>query len=290
MQNTSFSIIIPHKNLPHLLQRCIDSIPEREDLNIYIVDDNSSPDVVDFSAFPGSNRVRCKIILTKEDNGAGFARNVALNQICSDWVLFADCDDFFSEDLNTFLDIYKESEADVIYFLNDSIDAETSQPSSLDLKVEKLLPLCKKKGNYDPLRYLSHNPWCKMVRTSLLREHGIRFQEVIASNDVWFSTMVGHYAKKIEVSDLHVYVRTIRQGSLQYSLDKDILLSRIRVGYKVNAFLKSVGKIEYYNETWGYFCDLRKISWWLFLKTIPEYIFYTPWIALKKNVRDLVKR
>ena len=37
----SYSIIIPHKNTPSLLQRCLDSIPQRSDIEIIIVDDNS---------------------------------------------------------------------------------------------------------------------------------------------------------------------------------------------------------------------------------------------------------
>ena len=37
----NYSIIIPHKNIPDLLQRCLDSIPRREDVQI-IDDDNSN--------------------------------------------------------------------------------------------------------------------------------------------------------------------------------------------------------------------------------------------------------
>lgn len=286
MQPT-FSIIIPHKNIPSLLQRCIDSIPQRKDIKVYVVDDNSDVDKVDFAHFPGLNNSQFEVIFTKEGKGAGYARNVALEMVESEWVLFADCDDFFSNKLSEFLDAYKDSDADVIFYPNDTVDCDTLVPVKLDQKVQSLLPLCEQKGNYDPLRYLSHNPWCKMVKMSLIREHNIRFQEVKASNDVWYSTMVGHYAKKIDVSDMHVYVRTIRQGSLQYSLNRDSLLARIQVGYKTNAFLKSVGKIEYYNETWGYFCDLRKISVLLFLKTAPVYLLRTPWVALKKNLKYL---
>ena len=39
--NYNISIIIPHKNIPKLLERCLNSIPEREDIQIIIVDDNS---------------------------------------------------------------------------------------------------------------------------------------------------------------------------------------------------------------------------------------------------------
>ena len=108
----TFSIIIPHKNIPSLLQRCLDSIPMRDDLQIIIVDDNSDPKKVDFGNFPGLNDARCHVIFTKEGKGAGYARNIALNIAASKWVLFADADDFYSTDiLNEFLDKYKNSDS-----------------------------------------------------------------------------------------------------------------------------------------------------------------------------------
>ena len=33
----NYSFIIPHRNVPHLLQRCIDSIPKRDDIQIIIL-------------------------------------------------------------------------------------------------------------------------------------------------------------------------------------------------------------------------------------------------------------
>ena len=40
MNNTiNFSIIIPTKNIPDLLQRCLESIPQRSDIEIIVVDD-----------------------------------------------------------------------------------------------------------------------------------------------------------------------------------------------------------------------------------------------------------
>ena len=38
----NYSIIIPHYNIPDLLGRCIKSIPEREDVQVIVVDDNST--------------------------------------------------------------------------------------------------------------------------------------------------------------------------------------------------------------------------------------------------------
>ena len=47
----NFTIIIPHFNTPTLLLRLINSIPEHDDLELIIVDDNSDPTVVDFDNF-----------------------------------------------------------------------------------------------------------------------------------------------------------------------------------------------------------------------------------------------
>lgn len=70
MENDSFeklmySIIIPHKNIPHLLQRCLDSIPQRKDVQIIIIDDDSSPEIVDFVHFPGQNRTDVEVVLQR---------------------------------------------------------------------------------------------------------------------------------------------------------------------------------------------------------------------------------
>ena len=89
----NYSIIIPHKNIPDLLKRCLDSIPRRNDVQIIVVDDNSDPEKVDFSNFPGVGEKCVEVYFTKEGKGAGFARNVGLKYAIGKWVLFADADD-----------------------------------------------------------------------------------------------------------------------------------------------------------------------------------------------------
>lgn len=37
-----YSIIIPHYNIPHLLERCLWTIPKRSDTQIVVVDDKSN--------------------------------------------------------------------------------------------------------------------------------------------------------------------------------------------------------------------------------------------------------
>lgn len=93
--NILYSIIIPHYNVPELLQRCLNSIPNLPSFQIIIVDDCSDGKIVDFRCFPGMERENVKCIFLKEKHGAGFARNLGLRYACGKWVLFADADDFF---------------------------------------------------------------------------------------------------------------------------------------------------------------------------------------------------
>lgn len=123
----NYSIIIPHKNIPNLLQRCLDSIPNREDVQIIVVDDNSDPNIVDFDKFPGLNRSNVEVIFTKEGKGAGYARNTGIKYVKGKWLLFSDADDYFSENVNRLFDDYENSVMDVIYIPYKTIDLITGE-------------------------------------------------------------------------------------------------------------------------------------------------------------------
>src|SRR5690606_10038136 len=120
----NYSIIIPHKNIPKLLERCLWSIPRRDDLQIIVVDDNSDPALVDFTNFPGLNDPFVEVIFTKEGKGAGYARNVGVSKAKGRMLLFADADDFFNYCIYDVLEEYKDNDIDLIYFKCNSLHSE----------------------------------------------------------------------------------------------------------------------------------------------------------------------
>ena len=93
----NLSVIVPHKNTPELLYRCLYSIPENKDIEIIIVDDGSDASVQDElrTACP-QIRKNSKVLFLPESHGGGHARNVGLSNAEGDYVLFCDCDDFFN--------------------------------------------------------------------------------------------------------------------------------------------------------------------------------------------------
>ena len=111
--NINYTIIIPHYNTPKLLYRCLDSIPNREDIQIIVVDDNSDND-----KRPQISKPNLEIVyLSKEESkGAGRARNIGLTKAAGEWLIFADADDFYLNGALDLCDKYLKTKYDIIYF------------------------------------------------------------------------------------------------------------------------------------------------------------------------------
>lgn len=92
----NYSIIIPHHNIPDLLGRCLRSIPEREDVQVIVVDDNSPGNENYLRDIPELSRKNVEFYITKDGLGAGHARNVGLSHAIGKWLVFSDSDDFLS--------------------------------------------------------------------------------------------------------------------------------------------------------------------------------------------------
>ncbi len=289
-QMKKFTIIIPHHNIPNLLERCLRSIPKRDDLQVIIIDDNSDPEKVDFENFPGLHEEHVEVIFTKEGKGAGYARNVGIAQANSKWLLFADADDLYSEGFNEFLDKYGDTDADVVYFANINVDTKTMKPVEGGIQISEMIQICMETGNFDLLRYKSDTPWSKMVRMSVIKKYSICYHEIPAGNDVWFSSNIGYYAQHIKLCDKPIYIYTMRNGSIQHTPNKENLLARIHEAYVMNNFLRNIDKLEFYAESWPAFLNLRKVSVWLFAKEIIPYFIKTPKFVLWKHIKYSFKK
>lgn len=204
---TKYTLIIPHHNSPQLLQRCLDSVPMRKDLEIIVIDDNSDPAIVDFSQFPGRDRSDTTLYFTKEGRGAGYARNVGLDHARGEWILFADADDYFyTENLIKLLDMDIPDEYDVVaygarYVCSDKSEHwygayNDKEPDSTVIVDDTHIPFLYRR---------LVTPWIKMVKRSLIQRHGIRFEEVMYGNDEVYSARVALAVKHFGKVNLPIY-------------------------------------------------------------------------------------
>lgn len=244
----NYSIIIPHHNTPDLLKRCISSIPEREDIEVLVVDDNSDTQYTQQIAQICQQRANVCLTLTKDGKGAGYARNVALKQARGKWVLFADADDYFLPDAWTYLDKHLQDKADIIYFHATCRYSDTNEPGDRHIHLARIIdeyiahPNDTTEGH---LRYNYNEPWGKMIRASIIHNNAIVFDETRWANDLHFSTMVGASAKTITATQETIYCVTIAHGSLVHQHSLESRRCRYEVILRNNAYLRQIGKPEF---------------------------------------------
>jgi glycosyltransferase involved in cell wall biosynthesis len=237
----NYSIIIPHKNIPDLLKRCLDSIPRRDDVQIIIVDDNSDPAIVDFNQFPGMGDPHTEVIFTKEGKGAGYARNVGLTKATGKWILFADADDFFNYCINDILDDYINSDADIIYCKHICLDSDRYTVKRRCVWFNTYIDYWQYvPQRADPLlRYKHMSPWAKIIKKDIITANCILFDEIPMSNDVTFSYLAGYHAHSVQADPRALYCTTIREGSIRQSkMTDEKELARFYVGAKRYRFFR----------------------------------------------------
>ncbi len=257
---TNYSIIIPHKNIPELLERCLASIPQRDDVQVIVVDDGSDEKIVDFARFPGLGRKGVEVIFHKGavgKNGAGVARNIGLDVAKGKWLVFADADDVFHPALGEAMDAHMNSEADIVFFRHDSMDNDTREIVRINTKRLQTLDDFEKTGDDTRVRYFIWVPWGKFVRREMVEKTGIRYDEVRFSSSQMFSVRTGHAAQGIAYDPAIVYCNVRRQGSLIHEgrRDWDAMAERFDVDLRSAKFVLNAGRGRIFEnvvaERWG---------------------------------------
>lgn len=215
-----YSIIVPHRDSPQLLRRLLDSIPQREDVQVIVVDD-------------------------VERRGGGWARNQGLAQAQGRWLLFADADDFYADGFLDVLDSYRDREdLDVLYFGFQMVNEATGEvePTVTASYIQDFDGTDRAK---DLIRFKINSPWCKMVRRDFVLRHGIRFEETRIANDLFFSLSIGFYAERIAV-DKRVLYNYVHYPASQTnrSWNRAKVFDYLAVNLRANAFYRHTGHPE----------------------------------------------
>ena len=251
-----YSIIIPHKNVPNLLERLLNTIPHRDDTEIIIVDDHSDNEIVDFENFPGLHRPFTKCLFLDESRGAGYARNKGIEYAQGKWLLFADADDFYTGNLNDMLDRFSENDYTEIVYVNAQSYYESDgrvEPQYYSHYFERY----EKSKIYSEkvLRFNTYTPWSRMVKKSLVDKYNIRYEEIPVGNDKMFCLLCSKYADKIGIEKKVVY-NYFRQseGSITYGYSRNLenVRSRLQLQSRVNSLYKDVNYIFQQSYLYGY--------------------------------------
>lgn len=218
MQNQiNVSVVIPHYNSPEGLKRLILSIPQKEDYQIIVVDDNSTKKLEELKAV--TEEFKDRIIFRKNETGiqsAGACRNTGLDLAEGKWILFSDADDYFLPGLDELIRPYFDSDYDMVIFSPTSIYEESKKPATRHIKHEERIAAYLK----DPSRknYLAMDRtttiWSKLIRKSVIDEHQIRCRTSLHGNDFVCSQKLFYYCEKKHVTADQIYCVTQGNSSL----------------------------------------------------------------------------
>ena len=262
------TVIIPNNNSLSLLRRMLQSIPDRNDIQIIVVDNSPTPLAeTDIKA----GRTNVEVYYSAPARGAGGARNEGLTHAQGRWLLFADADDFYTPDAFSIIGEDLSSDCDVVYYGWTSCYSDTLKPADRNYVIDKYIQYYKQ-GDDTQLRYYWDSPCGKLVSAALVQQHNITFEECPAGNDMGFAVRIGTFADKVKAIDKPVYCATILEGSIIHTPSKRNIESRFKAVVRLNNFLKSQGLRQYRHSVMRLWIRAWKVSPLLAIKLLTHSI------------------
>lgn len=248
--NVLLSIIIPTHDRWDMLSELLGTIPDREDVEVVVVDDHSA-EVRDIDS-PFSRTTLRLLRAPAGQRYAGMARNQALDAAGGRFLFFADSDDKIeTRAFGRALDYLEVFGGDVLYGFLSSFDAASCMPGSRHLAANWLIDQFRETSDTDFL-FRMHVPYGKFIRRDFVESHGLRFGATRVSNDVLFNLDLVRRKPSAEVFDAAVY--SVRQGhdSLTSNTTRDTLMVRLDVLNAYNSGLVEAGKPHLRSPATGY--------------------------------------
>ena len=179
------TVIIPTYNIERYLRQCLDSVVNQtyKNLEIIIIDDNSSDSTPDIIKEYAANDARIKTVFHTKNHGPGNTRNEGLELATGDYVTFMDHDDW--QDLDKYQKMMAkaaEHAADIVFCGAQEYDQLSDKTSSNYYSPPHAFigGACHKfDRNTDrgSLYRLPYPPWAKVVSRGLLEVSMARFTE-----------------------------------------------------------------------------------------------------------------
>lgn len=248
------SIILNVYNGEKYISRCVDSVlsQDYDNIELIIVDDGSKDNTAFLADQYALKDDRINVYHT-ENKGSSGSRRYGLEKVTGEYLIFIDCDDWVESNwLSRLYDAIVVSHSDLAiceYYEEYANGQKRVQIVGHD-KVEEYTRDLMYGRTWNVV-------WNKLIKTSIVREHGLNFFEVLRYwEDVPFSISYSLYCNKIAYvhEPLYHYDKT-NESSLTATEGDNIDFNICRV--------KSVGMIDYHLSLSGKNIIFEKDLIWL---------------------------
>lgn len=217
------SVVIPVHNAAEYISDTLNSVLSQtlKQIEIVVIDDCSTDNTLEIIKDISRQDSRVQIISNVANLGGGGSRNVGLDIAVGKYIIFLDDDDYIESDMLEKMSAYAvESQVDVVvcrcqsFDLNSGVYAPMVESIRADLLPPKTI-FQPEDITTDFFRAFVWWPWDKLFRREAIISHGLRFQEIRTTNDLFFVCAFMLIARNISVLDEVLISHTInRSGSL----------------------------------------------------------------------------
>ena len=252
------SVIVPvWRGALQYLPKLLSTIPISEMIEVIIVDNSQeqikADEIVSERAFD--------LLYADPKRHAGGSRNVGMEAAKGKWLVFADADDYFSDNAFDVFYKYIDTDAEVVYSCMQGVYVDTGEYSDRgdDYTILVNNYLDGRQTETD-LRCGFSSPCAKMVSHALVDRENLRYDEIRACNDIYFSAATGYFAKNIEATREVTYIATVNRGSLTKRRDFETISARVYGISHRNWFFKQHGLKKKQKSVMAMFYLARKFS------------------------------
>lgn len=221
------SVILPVFNGERYIEKAVESVLNQsfEDFELIIVNDGSTDSTLEIINGFDDERIR---IIDQANQGPGAARNNAMKITDSQYVMFLDADDWYSEDcLETAYSEATKYDSDLTFFqMINYNDGEIYENDWFDLKTfdssfeNRAFHPSETPGSiFD----LSVGVCQKIYNAEFLKRIDARFPEGIFFEDMPFFFYVYLKAERISIVKRHLYYRRKHDESITHVVDEKFL-------------------------------------------------------------------
>ena len=260
----AISVVMPVYNTDEYLRESISGVLNQtfKNFELILVNDGSTDNSLEIMQKFAKEDKRIKLINLEKNSGAGIARNEGIKHITGKYTLFVDSDDFmFPEMLERMYNQAEKLSLDMTLALAWVLDVPSGNmlPAQIiDRKVSFAYQYLQSKDihvfSYKKipnvfLQISRKYVWDKLIKTSIIKDNNLKFDNIESHNDTYFITMAMIHAKRIGYITDRVYLYRANRAAAVSQKHPDDMKSVYFTFIKIRNSLEKMGIYDELSES-----------------------------------------